>query len=130
MVCLQDLFCTLVSAVDDFADFLIDNARSFLRIRFGEHLIPAAIVVAAVTDALIQPVNRDHGVCLFGHLFQVAECTGGNFIEHQVFSRTSTQGCTHFVEHLLCGGDLALLGKVPGSTQRLPPWHNAHLDKR
>src|SRR6185312_13062033 len=76
---------------------------------------------------LVQSVNTNHGIGLFGNLLKVAQRAGRYFSEHYFFCSTSAKGSAHFICHLLSGSNLPFFRQVPCSTQRFTSRHNGYF---
>ena len=130
MVGLQNLPCLCITALNNGSGLFVDDSGSFFAVWLGERSLGSRVVETAVANSLVEAVNTHHGISLLGDFLQVAQCTGRNFPEGQLFRSSTTQRRAHLIKNLFSGGDVTLFWEVPCSAKRLTARHNGHLHQR
>ena len=87
------------------------------------------VVVTKVRQTFTHTCIGNHAISLFGDTLKIVHCTSRDTSDEEFLGRTSAQGCTHFVEHLLLGGNLTLFGHIPRRTECTTTGHDGNLDK-
>ena len=108
---------------------LVDGLGCSLGVGFLE-VVFIVVIVAEVGQLVTHAHIGNHAVGLLGDAFQVVHRSAADMAGEEFLGSSPSQRGTHLVEHLLAGGDLALLGQIPGSAQGTATRHDGHLDQR
>ena len=90
-------------------------------------LVFLVVVVADVGQPVAHAGVGYHAVGALRGALQVVHGSRGDVPREEFLGGASSEQGAHLVEHLLLGGDLPLLGQVPGGSQGLSAGHDAHL---
>ena len=117
--------------IDDARNLIIDKFCTFIAIRLGEAVgLTGGVVVGQVGQLLAHTEIGNHSIRLLGYALKVVGSAGRDAAKEKFFGSATTEERAHLVEHSLSGGDLAFLGEIPGSTERLAARHYSNLDER
>ena len=125
----EDVLGSGVLLVHHLQHFLVDLSGSCFRVGALETIF-VLIIVADVGQRLAHTQISHHAIGTLRGALQVVHGSGRDVPGEQFLGGSSTHQRAHLVEHLLLGGNLSLLGEIPGGTQCLSARHDGYLDKR
>mmetsp|Transcript_7855 Transcript_7855/g.13511 ORF Transcript_7855/g.13511 Transcript_7855/m.13511 type:complete len:256 (+) Transcript_7855:1165-1932(+) len=129
LVLCHEVNCTLVRAVGELPNLLVDQLGGFIGVGLVKRLPVHAVGQQA--HLLIHAIHSHLGVSHLCHPLQIIHCTRGDLAQQHLLSGPSAQGGTQPVQELLLRHQHVLIGQVLCKAQHIGATrHNGHLEQR
>ena len=127
----EDFLRAFVLFGNDSAHLFVYDTGGFFAIRFGKTVfLSRGIIVREIRKFVAHTEVGDDSVSLLGNPFEVVGGSGRDAANEKLFGSSSSQCCTHLVEHSFFGGDLSFFGEIPCSTEGFSARYDSYFYKR